>query len=100
MKKIISRITDYLNEITWNNKDIWWHELVNKQSDECETEIMDSEDYAMIIFSSGTTGRPKGTVHTHGGALAQIAKELGYYFDVKENDIFFVNGTIDRTKSG
>ena len=45
---------------------------------------MDSEDYAMIIFSSGTTGKPKGTVHTHGGALAQIAKELGYYFDVKE----------------
>jgi len=45
---------------------------------------MDSEDYAMIIFSSGTTGKPKGTVHTHGGALAQIVKELGYYFDVKE----------------
>jgi acetyl-CoA synthetase len=78
------------NEITWNNeKDIWWHEITDKQSDECETEQMDSEDYAMIIFSSGTTGRPKGTVHTHGGALAQIAKELGYSFDVKENDVFF-----------
>ena len=77
------------NDISWNKKDIWWHELITDQSDECETEIMDSEDYAMIIFSSGTTGKPKGTVHTHGGALAQIAKELGYYFDIKENDVFF-----------
>jgi len=70
-------------------RDIWWDEITSKQSDECETVQMDSEDYAMIIFSSGTTGPPKGTVHTHGGALAQIAKELGYYFDVKENDVFF-----------
>ncbi len=78
------------NKISWNkNKDIWWHEIVQKQSNECETEHMDSEDYAMIIFSSGTTGRPKGTVHTHGGALIQIAKELRYYFDVKEKDVFF-----------
>jgi len=78
------------NEISWNeHRDIWWDEITADQSDECETEQMDSEDYAMIIFSSGTTGRPKGTVHTHGGALAQIAKELGYYFDVKENDVFF-----------
>lgn len=77
-------------DIPWKkNRDIWWTELINNQPDECRTEQMDSEDYAMIIFSSGTTGRPKGTVHTHGGALAQIAKELRYYFDVKENDVFF-----------
>ena len=77
-------------EIPWKNgRDILWEEIASKQSDECETTQMDSEDYAMIIFSSGTTGKPKGTVHTHGGALAQIAKELGYYFDVKENDVFF-----------
>ena len=77
-------------DVPWkDDRDIWWEDIISNQSDECETMHMDSEDYAMIIFSSGTTGRPKGTVHTHGGALAQIAKELGYYFDVKENDVFF-----------
>jgi len=77
-------------DIPWKEgRDIWWQDLISNQSDKCETMQMDSEDYAMIIFSSGTTGRPKGTVHTHGGALAQISKELGYYFDVKENDVFF-----------
>jgi len=77
-------------DVPWKDgRDIWWEDIVSHQSDECETMQMDSEDYAMIIFSSGTTGKPKGTVHTHGGSLAQIAKELGYYFDVKEDDVFF-----------
>lgn len=77
-------------DVPWNDsRDLWWKDIVSLESDECESEWMDSEDYAMIIFSSGTTGKPKGTVHTHGGALAQIVKELGYYFDVKEDDVFF-----------
>lgn len=77
-------------DVSWNEeKDVWWHDIVSHQSDTCKTEHMNSEDYAMIIFSSGTTGTPKGTVHTHGGALAQIGKELGYYFDVKADDVFF-----------
>ena len=77
------------NKISWNEKDKWWNEIIENQSEKCKTEVMDSEDYAMIIFSSGTTGKPKGTVHTHGGAIAQIAKELRYYFDVKEDSVFF-----------
>ncbi|MBI5117386.1 acetate--CoA ligase [Candidatus Poribacteria bacterium] len=70
-------------------RDIWWHDLVPKQSSQCETEKLDAEDYSLIIYTSGTTGKPKGTVHTHAGCMAQMAKELGYYFDVKEEDTFF-----------
>ncbi len=72
-----------------SGRDVWWHETVPQGSDDFDTEPMESEDTAMILYSSGTTGKPKGTVHTHAGALAQIAKELGYAFDVKPNDRFF-----------
>jgi len=77
-------------QIPWTNgRDLWFHEIVAKQPDTCATEQLDSEDFAMILYTSGTTGKPKGAVHTHGGALAQIAKELGYAFDVKPSDRFF-----------
>jgi len=70
-------------------RDIFWHDLVPSQPAEFECEQMDSEEVAMILYSSGTTGKPKGTLHTHGGATAQIVKELGYAFDVKPEDRFF-----------
>lgn len=69
--------------------DLWWDEIVSKQPEKCPTEVLEAEDYSIIIYTSGTTGKPKGTVHTHAGALAQMAKELGYYFDVKPDDVFF-----------
>ncbi len=77
-------------EIPWTDgRDIWWHDLIPGQSPVCETERLDAEDRSLIIYTSGTTGKPKGCVHTHAGCLAQMAKEIGYYFDVKEEDTFF-----------
>ncbi|MDI7268432.1 MAG: AMP-binding protein [Myxococcota bacterium] len=70
-------------------RDIWWHDIVPRQSPEAVTEPLDAEHRSMILFSSGTTGRPKGTVHTHAGALAQMAKELGFAFDVGPDSRFF-----------
>ncbi len=70
-------------------RDHWWHELVDTQSAQCETEQLDAEDRSIVIYTSGTTGKPKGTVHTHAGALAQCSKELGYAFDVKADSRFF-----------
>lgn len=70
-------------------RDLFWDEIVDKQPADCPTEVLDAEDISIIIYTSGTTGKPKGTVHTHAGCLAQMAKELGYYFDVKSDDTFF-----------
>ncbi len=77
-------------DVPWTeNRDIWWHELVKNQSTECPTEPMNSEDIAMCLYSSGTTGKPKGTIHSHAGILAQATKEVGYYCDVKVGDTLF-----------
>ena len=69
-------------------RDVAWDDYVKGQPTELETARLEAEDLSMIIFTSGTTGRPKGTCHTHAGALATIAKELGYAFDVKSGDVF------------
>ena len=77
-------------DVPWTKgRDVWYHDFIAGMPDKAETEVMDAEDTSMIIFTSGTTGRPKGTVHTHAGALAQIVKEVAYYTDCKADDTFF-----------
>lgn len=78
------------NEISMTpGRDQWWEEAIESMPRECATEIIDAEHPCLVIYTSGTTGKPKGTVHTHAGALAQIAKELTYNFDLKPDDRFF-----------
>lgn len=71
------------------DRDLSWDDFMARGSAPVETERTDAEDVSLVIYTSGTTGRPKGTVHTHAGCQAQMAKELGYSFDVKPNDVFF-----------
>ncbi len=78
------------NEIPWNsNRDHCFDELISQGSTTHPTAVLDAETRCMIIYTSGTTGLPKGTVHTHAGCLAQMAKEVAYYFDTKSSDVFF-----------
>ncbi len=77
-------------EVPWNSaRDVWWHDLVENQPVERESLPLDSEDRALILYTSGTTGKPKGAVHTHAGALVQTAKEIYLGFDHQPSDVFF-----------
>jgi acetyl-CoA synthetase len=63
-------------------RDLWWHELIDAQSDECETENTNAEDPLMIIYTSGTTGKPKGALHTHCGFPVKAAQDMAFGTDV------------------
>src|SRR5665811_1547582 len=76
------------NEVTMTEgRDIWWHDLMEGQSTDCEPEVMDAEDILYILYTSGTTGKPKGIVHTQGGYLAGVATTHDLVFDIKDDDV-------------
>ena len=74
-------------DVGWNaGRDQSWRALTEDAPDDAATEMMDAEDPVMIMFTSGTTGRPKGTIHTHCGALVKNALDMGLCIDLKEDD--------------
>ena len=78
-------------DVNWNSEiDHWYHELMDVASSDCEPEKMDSEDLLYLLYTSGTTAKPKGIMHTTGGYLTQVAFTHKYIFDLKaDEDVYW-----------
>ena len=76
-------------DITMNKRDVFWDDAFGGQSVRCESLHLDPESALMIAYTSGTTGKPKGSVHVHGGFLVKVAEEAAYQTDVHADDVLY-----------
>ncbi|HEU4763279.1 MAG TPA: acetate--CoA ligase, partial [Gemmatimonadales bacterium] len=75
-------------------RDHWWHRRLDDESPHCPPEAMEAEDLLFILYTSGTTGKPKGIVHTTGGYLTQAAATTKYVFDLRDDDVFWCTADV------
>jgi acetyl-CoA synthetase len=77
-----------------NGRDVWWHDAVSGVPADCEPERLDAEHPLFILYTSGTTGKPKGILHTTGGYLVHVAATARAIFDLKDEDVFWCTADI------
>ncbi|MGI9350484.1 MAG: acetate--CoA ligase [Rhizobiaceae bacterium] len=83
------------NDINWvDDRDVWYHEACNAASTDCPPEEMNAEDPLFILYTSGSTGQPKGVLHTTGGYLIWASMTHQYVFDYKDGDIYWCTADV------
>jgi acetyl-CoA synthetase len=75
-------------------RDVWWHEVLAEVDDQCPAEEMDAEDLLYILYTSGTTGKPKGIMHTTGGYLTQAYATTKWVFDLRDDDVYWCTADV------
>ncbi|HZA08375.1 MAG TPA: acetate--CoA ligase [Nitrososphaeraceae archaeon] len=82
------------NDVVMGSKDLWWHDIIENVPPYCEPEAVDSTHPLFILYTSGTTGKPKGVLHSTGGYLTHLYATAKWVFDFKKEDVFFCTADI------
>ena len=92
-KVIVHQRTNHGVDMT-AGRDLWWHELLEKQAERCEPEWVESEHPLFLLYTSGSTGKPKGIQHSTGGYLLGATMSTQWVFDIRDDDVFWCTADV------